>query len=65
MDPEAPVPRLHSVTETGLVRIVWDRKLIVPVDIDQIPKTKYVLVDESLRIRVQELEELDAESQKR
>lgn len=49
-DPEAPIPRLESVSETGLIRIVWDRKLIVPVDYEAIPDTQYVLVDKDLKI---------------
>lgn len=48
----APVPRLQSVSETGVIKIVWDRELIVPVDIDKIPKTKYVLVDSALKKKI-------------
>lgn len=50
--PEQPVPRLHSVSESGLIKIVWDREMLIPIDVDEIPTTRYVLVDESLKIKV-------------
>ena len=42
--PDQPVPSLYSVSETGLIKIVWDREMLVPFDTSKIPKTKYIVL---------------------
>ena len=50
--PDQPVPRLESVTEHGRVTIVWDRKMVIPLDTSKIPTTRYVVYDEDNIVRV-------------
>ena len=41
-----PVPKLVSLSQSGVLRIRFDKQMIPPVDLDLIPETKYVFIDQ-------------------
>lgn len=48
-----PIPRLHSVSQTGLIKIVWDRAMQIPLNLDLIPRTKYVMMEDNLKLKIE------------
>ena len=48
------MPILKSLSQTGLITIVWDRQMQVPLDLRQIPRTKYIVLAEDQKIRIED-----------
>ena len=46
-NPLQPIPVIKKLTDTGVLTIGWDRKMQKPPNLDEIPKSKVVVTDES------------------